>query len=102
MTGRGKVPARKRGRPATGRGLTVGVRCQGDFLAAVDTWRGQQEAPTSRAAAIRRLPELGWGANAETQSMPRRSPQAALKASDMAAQQIDKLVDPSATDEERH
>ena len=40
-----------------GAAFTVGVRCHGDFLAAVDTWRGQQEAPTSRAAAIRRLAE---------------------------------------------
>ncbi len=39
----------------------IGVRCQAEFLMAVDTWREQQEALLSRPAAIRRLAELGLG-----------------------------------------
>jgi hypothetical protein len=50
----------KRGpQPTTGKGTTIGVRCHADFLDAIDAWRERQEVPPSRAAAIRRLAELG-------------------------------------------
>jgi len=52
----------------------------------------------SRAEAIRRLVEQGLTG---TQEMPRLSLKAASKAAELAAQQIDQLSDPSATDEER-
>lgn len=47
-------PARK-----DGPGLTVGVRCQGDFLARIDLWRETQAIPPTRAAALRYLAEAG-------------------------------------------
>jgi hypothetical protein len=50
----------KRG-PATttGKGTTVGVRCQAEFLRALDAWRAKQAVPPSRAAALRHLAEIG-------------------------------------------
>ena len=60
MTGQEKRLAKKtRGRPATGRGTTVGVRCQDEMLEAVDDWRRKQGDLPTRATAIRRLAEIG-------------------------------------------
>jgi len=66
----------------------------------IETWAGQEG--DTRSTAIRRLVEIGLSASAEAHPMPQRSPKSALKASDMAAQQIDKMADSSATNEERH
>ena len=52
----------------------------------------------SRTEAIRRLVEL---ALAGMQPTRRRSPKATSKALDLASEQIDKLIDPSTSDEER-
>jgi hypothetical protein len=46
---------RKLGRPSTGRGAQINVRCQPDFLKAVDKWRGAQLDKPSRPQAIIRL-----------------------------------------------
>jgi hypothetical protein len=89
----------RRGRPrTTGPGSQIQVRCHEEFLTAVDKWCAKQEGEISRPDAIRRLAELGL---AETQPMKRRSPKAASKALELASKQIDKLSDPSATEEER-
>jgi hypothetical protein len=54
-----KVLAKKpRGRPATGRGETIGVRMQPADIARVDAWRKKEEDLPSRPEAIRRL--LDW------------------------------------------
>jgi hypothetical protein len=45
--------------PTTGKGTTIGVRCQDDFLKQVDAWRQAQELPPARAAALRHLAEIG-------------------------------------------
>jgi hypothetical protein len=84
--------------PTTGTGTQIQVRCHAEFLKHVDAWRAKQEGDISRPDAIRRLAELGLVA---TQPMKRRSPKAASKALDLAARQVDKLIDPSATAEER-
>jgi metal-responsive CopG/Arc/MetJ family transcriptional regulator len=55
MSRQEKMLAKKRGRPATGRGKTIGVRCHEDLLESIDEWRrGERDLPT-RAEAIRRL-----------------------------------------------
>jgi metal-responsive CopG/Arc/MetJ family transcriptional regulator len=54
MTGQEKRLAKKRGRPATGRGQTIGVRLQPDMLALLDAWRTSGQSLT-RPDAIRRL-----------------------------------------------
>lgn len=51
-----KMLAKKRGRPATGRGQTVGVRIHDDQLAQLDAWIARQDEPQpSRPEAIRQL-----------------------------------------------
>lgn len=54
-----RLAKKGRGRPATGRGTTVGVRCQDGMLDAVDEWRRKQPDLPTRATAIRRLAEIG-------------------------------------------
>jgi len=48
---------RRRGRPATGKGFTVGVRLHAHEVAALDDWRRRQAGPRppSRPAALRRI-----------------------------------------------
>jgi hypothetical protein len=46
-------------RTRKGPGLMIGVRCQDDLLAELDIWRRQQIVVPSRAAALRRLAEIG-------------------------------------------
>jgi Ribbon-helix-helix protein, copG family len=74
----------------------VGLRLPHEFTARVDQWA--KKNGVTRSEAVRRLVDLGL---AGTQPMRRRSPQSASKASELAGKQIDKLSDPSATDEER-
>jgi hypothetical protein len=102
----GAVIARKRKsrRPkgsATGSGVLIGVRCHGPFLAAVDKWRKQRPSPPGRAAAVRRLAEIGL----ESERMRRPSrligSHAASKASQMAGRQIDRLLPQSTASEDR-
>lgn len=59
MEGQHKTLAKKRGRPATGEGLTVGVRCHQPLLDKIDNWRRVQSDIPNRAESIRRLVELG-------------------------------------------
>jgi hypothetical protein len=97
--GRTKTIKRGRGRPVTtGTGILIGVRCLDDFLRRIDAWRAKQDGDVSRPDAIRSLAELGL---AETTASGRRSQRATLRARDLAGEQIDKLIDPSVTDEER-
>ena len=63
-------------------------------MTALDDWIDEQEDDPSRPEAIRRLVELGL-ANAQ------RAGGHIKKSSEMAGQEIDRLGDPSATDEER-
>jgi hypothetical protein len=96
---------RKRGRPkgsgATGIGKLIGVRAHGRFLMAVDRWRLKQQVPPARAAAVRRLAEIGL--EAEHMRAARRpvGTLAASKASQMAGHEIERLIDQSAAPEER-
>jgi hypothetical protein len=90
--------AKKKGRPATGRGITVGVRCHDDLLTAIDKWRRKEPDIATRATAIRRLAEMGL-ATAEPQR--KTSKKAASKARDMAGQEIDRLSNASLPAEER-
>ncbi|MEO6339639.1 MAG: hypothetical protein ABIO39_06345 [Caulobacteraceae bacterium] len=55
MTEEEKRLAKRRGRPATGRGQTVGVRMQPGQLAALDAWIAGQSEPFTRPEAIRAM-----------------------------------------------
>jgi Arc/MetJ-type ribon-helix-helix transcriptional regulator len=87
---------KKRGRPATGTDPLVGTRMPRDLIRDIDRW-AHQNTIGSRSEAIRRLVELGL---ANAQRATARSNKIA-KASEMAGQEIDRLSDPLATDEER-
>ena len=91
------VAQNKRGRPPTGQDPVSAIRLPRKLTAAIDNWAAHNRA-TSWSEAIRRLVELGLTAS---QPLRRRSPKAASKARDLAAEQIDKLIDPSTSDEER-
>src|SRR5215831_13428110 len=86
---------RVRGNPATGHDPVSAIRLSTNLTAAIDKWAAQMGL-SSRAQAIRRLIEFGL---AGAQPTKRRAPKAAAKASKLAAQQIDKLADRSATAE---
>src|SRR5213080_3724371 len=95
-------PARKnsrkkpRGRPAGRRySGTIPVRLEPETIAAIDRWTAGHEL--TRSEAIRRLVEIGLAA--ARRAGARRNK--ASKASDMAGEEIDRLADPSVTDEER-
>jgi hypothetical protein len=57
--GESRPTKRKPGRPATGRGILVGVRCQPEQLAKFDAWRDAEAVPPTRPQAILYLAELG-------------------------------------------
>jgi len=58
---------------------------------------GVTEGPSIAPRAIRRLVELGLASTERAGARTRK----AVKASEMASREIDRLGDPSATDEER-
>jgi hypothetical protein len=92
-----KNPRKKpRGRPAGRRyGGTIPVRLEPETIAAIDRWTAGHEL--TRSEAIRRLVEIGLAA--ARRAGARRNK--ASKASEMAGEEIDRLADPSVTDEER-
>ena len=96
-------PARKnlrktpRGRPAGRRTSgTIPVRLEPETIAAIDTWTAGHEL--TRSEAIARLIEIGLAA-ARRAGMRRKH---ASKAFELASAAIDRLADPSLSDEERH
>jgi hypothetical protein len=93
-----KVNQKKRGRPATGRDPVSAVRLPVVLTAAVDKWATDRKA--SRSEAIRRLVELGL--KVKTPMRPAVSkPARKLRAQELATKAIEKMVDPSASPEER-
>ena len=51
----GRKPRRQVGRPATGKGVQIQVRCHANFLKALDEWREKQDGRLTRPEAIRQL-----------------------------------------------
>ena len=98
MAKKSRKPGRPKGTGTTGTGVLIGVRAHSPFLDAVDKWRLKQQVPPARAAAVRRLAEIGLGAAHGDRPVGKK---AAAKASKMAGNEIDRLGDSSATPEER-
>jgi hypothetical protein len=73
------------------------VRLSPKLTAAIDKW-AEENGVSSRSEAIRRLLDLGLAAS---RPLRRRNLEAASKALELAAQELDKLIDPSTPDEER-
>jgi hypothetical protein len=97
MARRSVMPQKKVKRGAPGKGTLINLRLAPGPLARVDQWAASQKDAPSRPEAVRRLVELGLV------SAPRAGvrPEKAAKAAEMASREIDRLSDPSATDEER-
>ena len=94
-----KKIAKKRGRPATGTGRTVGVRVRPELSAQIEGWRAQQRPIPSEPEAIRRLVELGL--TVKTSASPVDKPGRRMRARELATKAIEKIIDPSAPPEER-
>ncbi len=74
------------------------IRLSAEFRAAVDEWAAREEDKPPRSEAIRRLVEIGLAAK------PASRPKAAtgtVRAAELAANVIEKRIDPSAPAEER-
>ena len=91
------VLRKKRSRRTTGRDPLMTIRFSSELRVSVDAWAAKQSDKPARPEAILRLIELGLETTHRRESLANR----AAKASEMAAQAIDRLSDPSATDEER-
>jgi hypothetical protein len=88
---------KKRGRPATGRDPMVSSRIPEDVVSAIDQWAQRNE--TTRSDAIRRLVELGLRVKAPAK--PVSKPGRRQRAQELAANAIEKMIDPAAPPEER-
>src|SRR5262249_28901721 len=88
---------KKRRPPPAGEGTLIGLRLEPAALARVDRWAASQQDDPSRAEAVRRLLEFGLGIAQRARLRTKKAAQAA----EMASHEIDRLGDPSATDEER-
>ena len=91
------VRKKKRGPPAAAKGTLIRLRLEPGALARVDRWAASQQDDPSRSEAIRRLVELGLA----SAQRARARTKTAAKAAEMASEEIDRLGDLSATDEER-
>ena len=91
------VLRKKRSRRTTGHDPLMTIRFSSELRESVDAWAAKQSDKPAPPEAILRLIELGLETTRRRESLTNR----AGKASEMAAQAIDRLSDPSATDEER-
>jgi len=89
------VRKKKRAAPPFGKGTLIGPRLERATLARVDRWAASRQDHPSRPEAIRRLVELALGID------QRAGARTKTAAKEMASQEIDRLGDLSATDEER-
>jgi Arc/MetJ-type ribon-helix-helix transcriptional regulator len=92
------VNVKKRGRPATGQDPVSAVRLPTKLTAEVDGWARKHDAP-SRSEAIRRLVQMALKIE-----RPKTRPSErlrAVRAAELAARTIDKMIDPGAPLDER-
>jgi hypothetical protein len=93
------ITKKRRGPAPTGKGTLVGVRMQPAELTDLDDWIKQQDDQQTRPQAIRRLVELGL--KVKTPARPIGKPGRRLRAQELAAKAIEKIIDPSTPPEER-
>src|SRR6516165_7210764 len=91
------VRKKKRAAPPSGKGTPIGLRLEPATLARVDRWAASQQDHPSRNEATRGLVERALGIARRAGARPEKAAQAA----EMASEEIDRLGDVSATDEER-
>jgi hypothetical protein len=95
------VNKKSRGRPKKKGGVypVSAVRLPPEISAGVDAWAAKQADEPGRSEAIRRLVELGL--TVKTSARPGSKPGRKLRAQELAAKVIDKMIDPSAPPDER-
>jgi hypothetical protein len=91
------VKRKKAGRPATGTEPLYGVRIADALMKQIMDWAKSQGA--TRSEAIRRLVEIGL--KVKTPARPVGKPGRRLRAQELAAKAIEKIIDPAAAPEER-
>src|SRR5262252_11208439 len=91
------VLRKKRSRRTTGHDPLMTIRFSSELRKRVDAWAAKQSDKPTRPEAILRLVERGLETIHRRESAPNR----AAKASEMAAREVDRISDPSATEEER-
>ena len=85
------------GRPPVG-AILIGVRVPPVGVAELDAWIKKHAPALSRPEAIRRLIELGLTVKTKAKQ---QSAARAVRAKELAAKAIEKIIDPSAPPEER-
>jgi hypothetical protein len=93
-----KVKPKKRGRPATGKDPLMGFRASPEMRASVVRWAENQPDLPTLSEAIRRLVELGLTVKVRSKQ---GSSSRAETATAMASDQLDQLVDRSASTEQQ-
>jgi hypothetical protein len=95
------IPAKQKsvGRPATGVTPMMGFRAEPVLRAAIVRWAENQPDMPTLSEATRRLVELGLAAKAPAR--PASKPGRQLRAEELAAKAIEKIIDPTAPPEER-
>src|SRR5262249_34225 len=91
------MAASYKGRRSTGHDAVATIRLSSELRESVDAWAAKQSDKPARPEAILRLVELGLKTTHRRESAPNR----AAKASELAAEEVDRISDPSATEEER-
>jgi hypothetical protein len=87
------------GRPRTGTTPFMGFRAEPVIRASIVRWAERQPDMPTLSEAIRRLVEIAL--KAETPSKPAGKTGRRSRAAELAAKQIEKMIDPSAPSEER-
>jgi hypothetical protein len=93
------VPKKGRGRPATGRDPVTAIRLSKELRETVDIWADKQGDQPGRSEAIRRLVELGLTVRTPTKPVSKSGRK--QRAQELAANLIEKMIDPAAPPEER-
>ena len=75
----------------------IGLRTSDELRAAIDQWAARQPDKPSRSEAIRRLVELGLTVKQKGRGSDRQT----RRARDMAAETIERKLDPAAPEDER-
>ena len=86
------------GRPSTGITPLMGFRADPAIRASIVRWAEKQPDMPSLSEAIHRLVELGL---VKTEAEPVGKPGRRLRAQELAAKAIEKIIDPTAPPEER-
>jgi hypothetical protein len=92
---------KRRGPAPTGKGTLVGVRLQPDRLAAIDAWIAEHDASMTRPEAIRAMLDAVLVIVAKNPDEKPKIGKQAARASEMAAQTIERKLDPAVPPDER-